>query len=84
MIFSYVLLHFLEAKSSERTSLKFIILYKGIIVTVMLAISLISGWNWRNYDALKTWVEVNLINGEFQTVKLILKPIISADIPSFN
>ncbi len=53
----------MEAKSSQRTSLKFIILYKGMIATLMLVISLIYGWSWRNYDALTNWAEVNLING---------------------
>ncbi len=74
----------METQSSERTSLKFIILYKGIIATVMLLISLISGWSWRNFDNLATWAEINLINGEFQTVELILKPILNADIPSLK
>ena len=50
----------MEAKSPQRTSLKLIILYKGIIATVMLIISLISGWSWRNFDTLVTWAEVNL------------------------
>ena len=35
----------MEAKAQERTSLKLIILDKGIIATFMLVISLISGWS---------------------------------------
>ncbi|NES01927.1 MAG: DUF2127 domain-containing protein [Okeania sp. SIO2F4] len=46
--------------------------------------SLISAWSWRNFDNLATWAEINLINGEFQTVELILKPILNADIPSLK
>jgi hypothetical protein len=41
-IFGYLVWDFLEAKSPQRTSLKFIIFYKGIIATIMLAIALIS------------------------------------------
>ena len=74
----------MEAKSSERASLKFIILYKGIIATIMLIISLIYGWSWRNYDALTTWAELNLINGEFHTIELILKPILNSNIPGLK
>ncbi|MEM1170335.1 MAG: DUF2127 domain-containing protein [Cyanobacteria bacterium P01_H01_bin.35] len=74
----------METQSPERTSLKFIILYKGIIATFMLLISLISGWSWRNFENLATWAEINLINGEFQTIELILKPILNADIPSLK
>nr|WP_293093258.1 DUF2127 domain-containing protein [Okeania sp. SIO2F4] len=43
-----------------------------------------SAWSWRNFDNLATWAEINLINGEFQTVELILKPILNADIPSLK
>ncbi|MGD1712934.1 DUF2127 domain-containing protein [Dapis sp. BLCC M172] len=74
----------METQSPERTSLKFIILYKGIIATVMLIISLISAWSWRNFDTLVNWAEINLINGEFKTIELILKPILNADIPSLK
>jgi len=74
----------MKAKTSEPTSLKFIILYKGIIATVMLVISVISAWSWRNYDSLISWAEINLINSEVKTVELILKPIINSDVPSLK
>lgn len=74
----------MKAKTPEPTRLKLIILYKGIIATVMLVISLISAWSWRNFDTLATWAEINLINGEFQTVELIFKPILNADVPSLQ
>ncbi|MGK7922914.1 MAG: DUF2127 domain-containing protein [Trichodesmium sp.] len=74
----------MKAKAAKTTSLKLIILYKGIIATVMLVISLISAWSWRNFDTLANWAEINLINSEFQTIKFILKPIINSDLPSLK
>jgi uncharacterized membrane protein (DUF2068 family) len=57
-------------------SLKAIVAYKGFIVLVLLALSIISGFSWRNYNTLATLAQDALADGEFGLGAWFLKTIL--------
>jgi uncharacterized membrane protein (DUF2068 family) len=58
------------------TSLKAIVAYKGLIVLVLLALSVISGFSWRHYGTLATLAQETLTDGEFGLGAWFLKTIL--------
>jgi uncharacterized membrane protein (DUF2068 family) len=57
-------------------SLKAIVAYKGFLVLVLLALSVISALSWRNYDSLAALAQESLFNGELGLGAWFLKTIL--------
>jgi hypothetical protein len=57
-------------------SLKAIVAYKGLIVVVLLALSVISALSWRNYDSLAALAQESLFDGELGLGAWFLKTIL--------
>ncbi|TVP68129.1 MAG: DUF2127 domain-containing protein [Leptolyngbya sp. LCM1.Bin17] len=57
-------------------SLKAIVVYKGLIVLVLLALSAISGFSWRHYDSLAALAQDALTNGELGLGAWFLKTVL--------
>jgi uncharacterized membrane protein (DUF2068 family) len=57
-------------------SLKAVVAYKGFIVLVLLALSIISSVSWRNYDTLAAIAQDSLTDGELGLGAWVLKTIL--------
>lgn len=57
-------------------SLKAIVAYKGFLVLVLLALSVISALSWRNYDSLAALAQESLFDGELGLGAWFLKTIL--------
>ncbi|HEY9617992.1 MAG TPA: DUF2127 domain-containing protein [Microcoleaceae cyanobacterium] len=57
-------------------SLKAIVAYKGLIVVVLAAISLMSAFSWRQYDTLAAIAQTYLVDGELTFTDWLLKTVL--------
>lgn len=71
-------------QTQRSTSLKAIVAYKGFIVLVLIAISLISAFSWRYYDTLVLLAQKNLADGEFSLSEWFLKTVLHRQVPGLR
>jgi uncharacterized membrane protein (DUF2068 family) len=56
--------------------LKALVAYKSLVVLVLLVLSIISAFSWRNYDALATVAQQSFADGEFSLADWFLKTVL--------
>lgn len=61
--------------SSPSLLLKIVIIKKALFAVLLLIVSLISAFSWRNYDQVTVWANDYLVNGEYGLVHWILETI---------
>lgn len=66
--------------TQRSAGLKAIVFYKGLIVLVLIAISLISAMSWRRYDQLVELAQTNLADGEFTLMDWFLKTVLHSQV----
>jgi uncharacterized membrane protein (DUF2068 family) len=64
--------------------IKLIVVKKGLFALILIGISLLSAFSWRNFDLVSTWSETYVVNAEYGAVRRILETIAQADVPTLK
>ncbi len=73
-------------KPSNHRSLlvKLIVFKKACFSLLLLTLSLLSSWSWRNYDGLTQWAENYVVDAEFHLVQNILNFALNSNVQSLR
>jgi uncharacterized membrane protein (DUF2068 family) len=64
--------------------IKLIALKKGLFALVLIGISLLSAFSWRNFDLVTAWSESYIVNAEYGFVRWLLGAIAHAGVPTLR
>lgn len=64
--------------------IKLIAVKKGLFALILIGISLLSAFSWRNFDLVTAWSETYVVTAEFGFVRWLLTTIAHTDVPTLK
>ncbi len=74
----------MEISTDRSLLVKLIVLKKACFSLILITISLLSAWSWRNYDVLTNWAENYLVDAEFHLVQQLLDLVLNTEISNLR
>lgn len=64
--------------------IRLIAIKKALFALILIAIAILSGFSWRNYDLIVTWANQYVVTAEYEFVDWLLQHIVHAGVPTLK